>query len=310
MTSKYGSDNVEKSLTVQRASLEDADSLEAKKISNVPGSESKDDSGSFRKKDLSPLVIHKQMSGENIENTGVVHVEKDENNQLDVANDYVEKSPLQDYLKLVTVTPSEDEVKSPKTPMSPRELFFIDLIREAEKAENAKKSLKRKTHFFPDETSESDAKNVEDVEEGKDVKRTKNVDGKDPKDVKNIENGKDLKDVKNTEDGKDAKDVKNIEDGKDVKDAKNIEDGDAKDPKEKTKDEKINEEKLKRESSYFIADVENAVCEKTEICLQIDSDVDEQIELIVEKPALTLQSKEANSQETFIPQADSITKDD
>ncbi|EFN63495.1 Mediator of RNA polymerase II transcription subunit 16 [Camponotus floridanus] len=141
------------------------------KLNNSHDVESKKNNReNFLKKDLPPLVIHKQISGEDIENIGVV-VEKDEEAHLDIASNYVEKSPLQDYLKLVTVL-SPDEVKSPETPMSPRELFFIDLIREAEKAENAK-SLETKPHFFSSETTE-DMKNVENVKEEKNIRDVKN----------------------------------------------------------------------------------------------------------------------------------------
>lgn len=245
--SKYGSDNVERSLNI--CQLFPKNSPETK-IGSLP--DSKNDVGSFRRTDLSPLVIHRQMSGEKIEDAGVVHVERDENGQLDVATDYyTEKSPLQDYLKLVTVSPSEDETtKSPKTPMSPREMFFIDLIREAEKAESAK-SLKRKTHFFPDEVIEI-----------------------------------------SSDDGvKDAKDAK-----EDVESAKN---GKSKETSEGTS---------KDESNYFIANVESPISEKTEVFFQIDSNADKQMESIVEKPILIMQSNEMNSEKDIIPQDVLITE--
>lgn len=229
--SKYELDNI---LNIYQISSKDAKSYETEKLNDLHDSESKkNDRGNFFKKELPPLMIHKQISGENIEDIGIVHVEKDET-ALDIASNY-DVNPLQDYLKLETV-PSPDETKSPKTPMSPRELFFIDLIREAEKAENVKF-----LHFFPSETIEEKMENVENIKEEKNIK-----------------------DVKDTH----------------------------------TKNEKDGLNKSKRESSYFIADVESPVNEKTEVFLQIDSCVDEQLE----KPVLILQSNEENLLKTFIPQ--------
>ncbi|XP_018308508.1 uncharacterized protein [Mycetomoellerius zeteki] len=247
--SKYGSDKERRPRSVHQISSEDSEFLRTKKWNDSHESESKSDRENLRR-DLPPLVIHKQISGENIEDTdGVVCVEENEKTRLSVASDYVQKSPLQDYLKLVTVSPSEDEVKSPKTPMSPRDLFFIDLIREAEKVE---RSLKTRTHFFPSETTENDSAET----------------------VKSITNGTDIEDVEH------RKDVKDTED-------------------ENVKDKKDNKLRSKRESSYFIADVESPTSEKTEVFLQIDPNVDEETGLIVEKPVIILQSNEAHSQETF-----------
>ncbi|KYQ51898.1 Mediator of RNA polymerase II transcription subunit 16 [Trachymyrmex zeteki] len=189
--SKYGSDKERRPRSVHQISSEDSEFLRTKKWNDSHESESKSDRENLRR-DLPPLVIHKQISGENIEDTdGVVCVEENEKTRLSVASDYVQKSPLQDYLKLVTVSPSEDEVKSPKTPMSPRDLFFIDLIREAEKVE---RSLKTRTHFFPSETTENDSAetvksitngtDIEDVEHRKDVKDTEDENVKDKKDNK------------------------------------------------------------------------------------------------------------------------------
>lgn len=180
--SKYGSDNVGRSLSVHQISS--AEFFEMKKRNDSDSK--KNDRENFRK-DLPPLVIHKQISGENIDTAGVVCFEEDEKTRLSIASSHAEKSPLQDYLKLVT--PSKDEVKSPKSsPMSPRELFFIDLIREADRIDSAK-SLKTKTHF-PSEATESD-----------NMKTTKSVkDGKDTEDVKN------RKSVINVEDAKETKD--------------------------------------------------------------------------------------------------------
>lgn len=227
MTLKYGLDNVEKLLNTHQISSKNANSLETKKINNLSDQKAKNDSGNFRRKGLPPLVIHKQMSGENIDDTDVMHVEKDENGQLNGANDYVEKNSLQDYLKLVTVSPSEDEVKSPKSPMTPRELFFIDLIREAEKAESAKC----------------------DTEKEEEIKKSTNM-----------TNGKDIDNIEDTKNEKNGKISRN----------------------------------MKCESSYFIADVESPVNEKTEVFLQIDSSIQEQLEINVEKPILILRSNKEN----------------
>ncbi|XP_071650579.1 uncharacterized protein [Temnothorax longispinosus] len=249
VVSKYGSDNARSPLNVNQIST-DAEFLETKKRND---SESKKSDRENLRKDLPPLVIHKQISGENIEDTvGVVRFEEDEKTRLSIASNYAEKNPLQDYLKLVTVSPSEDEVKSPKTPLSPRQLFFIDLIREAERVESAR-SLKTRTHFFPSEATEND----------------------------NAETVKGIKDEKDKEDVKDRKSMKDVEE-------------DAKDKK----DSEANELRSKRETSYFIADVESPTSEKTEVFLQINSNEGEETELIVEKPMLILQTNETNSQET------------
>jgi len=246
--SKYGSDNARKPLSVHQISPKDAEFLETKKWNDSHDLESKKNREDLRK-DLPPLVIHKQISGENIEDTaGIVRVEEDERTHLSIVSDYAEKSPLQDYLKLVTVSPSEDEVKSPKTPMSPRDIFFIDLIREADRVESARSS-KTRTHFFPSETTESANAEI----------------------VKSVRDGKDTEEHR--------KDIKDVEDAK--------------------KDKKDNKLKSKRESSYFIADVESPTNEKTEVFIQIDPSVGEETGLIEEKPVLVLQSNEANLQETF-----------
>lgn len=189
---KYGTDNVGKSLNIYQISPKDIKSVETEKLNDLHDSESKKNNReNFLKKDLPPLVIHKEISGENIENIGVV-VEKDEEAHLDIASNYVEKSPLQDYLKLVTVL-SPDEVKSPKTPMSPRELFFIDLIREAEKAENAKSLETKSLHFFSSETTEDNMKNMENAKEEKNIRDVKPR--KDEKDASKCESNYFIADV-------------------------------------------------------------------------------------------------------------------
>ncbi|XP_011859071.1 PREDICTED: uncharacterized protein LOC105556587 [Vollenhovia emeryi] len=247
--SKYGSDNARRPLSVHQILSADAEFLEKGRND----SEAKKSDRENLRKDLPPLVIHKQLSGENIEDTaGVVRFEEDERARLSTVSRDAEKSPLQDYLKLVTVSPLEDEVKSPKTPMSPRELFFIDLIREAERVESAK-SMKTRTHFFPSEATESDnADTVTSTEDGEN--RTENVQYRGS--AKNVENAKDKNDWE------------------------------------------ADEPRSKRESSYFIAEVESPTSEKTEVFLQILSSEGEETEPIVEKPMLLLQSLETNSQET------------
>jgi len=186
--SKYDSDNARRPLSVHQISPEDAEFLEKKKWNDSHDSESKKKNREDLRKDLPPLVIHKQISGKNIEDTaGIVRVEEDERTHLSIVSDYADKSPLQNYLKLVTVSPSEDEVKSPKTPMSPRDLFFIDLIREADRIESAKSS---KTHFFPSEMTESaNAETVKSIKDGKDTEEHR-------KDIKDAEDAKNEKDNK------------------------------------------------------------------------------------------------------------------
>ncbi|XP_011640630.1 LOW QUALITY PROTEIN: uncharacterized protein LOC105429377 [Pogonomyrmex barbatus] len=187
--SKYGLNNMKKPLTIHQMSSEDQKFFEMKKWHNSLDSESKENL-----EKASPLLVHKQIFGKNIEDTfGVMHIE-DEETRLSTASAYVKKNPLQDYLNLTTVLPSEDEVKSPKTPtelLSPRELFFIDLIREAERAENAKLS-EMKTYFFSDEVIKND--NVENV---------RNIQNE--KDFKNAEHKKNIKDVEDAKDEKDGR---------------------------------------------------------------------------------------------------------
>lgn len=101
-----------------------------------------------RRKKLAPLVIHQSMTGlERTENSGDVSIE------TAIARD---RDSLKSYLKLVTVqtpftpgSPAPDDRASSDIPMSPRELFFIDLIREAERS--ADKVGSRNSRFF-DET--------------------------------------------------------------------------------------------------------------------------------------------------------------
>lgn len=125
-----------------------------------------------RYRDLPPLMIHRRNSGNDIEHTGIVNVKKNinesinENNEdeyledeLKSGNNYLknQKESIKDYLKLVTVTPQDkSDTNIPKESLSPRELFFIDLIREAEKAERNRENNPQKTekkHFFSDDFS-------------------------------------------------------------------------------------------------------------------------------------------------------------
>lgn len=274
--SKYGSGKERRPLNTQQISPKDAEFLELKKRNDLHDSESKKSDQEYLRRDLPPLVIHKQISGENIEDTaGVVRVEEDEKTRLNIISDYAEKSPLQNYLKLVSVSPSEEEmvVKSPKSPMSPRELFFIDLIREADRVESAR-SLKTRSHFFPREATENDMKRrthffPNETTENDIMTRTHFF----------LSEAIANDNAEITEGERDEKDVERRKNMKDTED---------------TQDEKDNKSKSKRESSYFIADVESPTIEKTEVFLQIDSNVDEETGLTVEKPILILQSNEAN----------------
>jgi len=227
-TLKYGSDHRETPYSSVRQMMSENREFVEMKMNNA-----RDEEKSKRNdRNLPPLTIHKRASSVN-EDGDAKQVEKDEMVQGSDVADNRKDRPFQDNLKLVTVSSSEDEVK---TPMTPREMFFIDLIREAEKTESAR-------------SLETHAK--EDAQDATNVKSAK-------------------------EDTKDAK-----EDAKDEND-----------------DRKMSELKSKRESSYFIADVESTAGEKTEVFLQVNSDVREQAELSAEKPVLMLKSNEENSQET------------
>jgi len=231
-----GSDNVaEKSMSTHQMTVSIEKSPGTNNINDISDRivlGSKNDQGNSRRRDLPPLVIHKRMSGEKIEDIGIVHVEKDEQSPLNISSDYIRKSPLQDYLKLMTMSLSENEIKSPNvaTPMSPRELFFIDLIREAEKAESAQ-SLKTRRRFFP----------KEEIENGTGI----------IKDVKGQGNENDIKDKK------------------DIKDERNKETINGTSGKEMCLEN--NKKDSKDESCYFIADVENPINKKTEMFLQVDT---------------------------------------
>ncbi|XP_068983974.1 uncharacterized protein [Bombus flavifrons] len=113
-------------------------------------------------KDLPPLVIHRRNSGNEVGRIGTINMEKNVNKDEDIlksGNDTLknQRESIKDYLKLVAVTPQDElDTKSPKGSLSPRELFFIDLIREAEKAEQNRTSNPQGTEgnqFFPSDFS-------------------------------------------------------------------------------------------------------------------------------------------------------------
>ncbi|CAL7933062.1 unnamed protein product [Xylocopa violacea] len=134
-------------------------------ISDKPSTNTSDESrpGKIKKhKDLPPLVIHRRNSGNDIERVGSVSVKE---------NVDAENKENEDYLKLVTITPqSGNDTKSPKQSLSPREMFFIELIKEAEKAEKNKESNPQDAegkHFFPHDFSPTKKNINEDVKEKK-----------------------------------------------------------------------------------------------------------------------------------------------
>ncbi|XP_076651122.1 uncharacterized protein LOC143358102 [Halictus rubicundus] len=146
------------------------------KIKSEPDETDKNNSLEMRRnrsrkhKDLPPLVIHRRNSGNNIENTGKVNLNSDsdgngeDSDALKSGNivPKIQRQSMQDYLKLVTVTPDDDTntPKSPKGPLSPRELFFIDLIKAAEEADQNKENGSAKVpdgkHFFPNDFSSNE----------------------------------------------------------------------------------------------------------------------------------------------------------
>ncbi|XP_076680629.1 uncharacterized protein LOC143375434 [Andrena cerasifolii] len=125
--------------------------------------------------DLPPLVIHGHISGKD-KRSDTMNLEEDvdtekEGEEAPKSGGDVPRSrreSMQAYLKLVTVTPDDEvDVQSPNKPLSPRELFFIDLIREAEKAEEAKSNKNPEgsegEHFLPSDSTPT-AKKSESVE--------------------------------------------------------------------------------------------------------------------------------------------------
>ncbi|XP_035723829.1 probable ATP-dependent helicase PF08_0048 [Vespa mandarinia] len=166
-----------------------------KSINNSKATDNTIQKHSKRKRDLPPLVIHRKMSKNDIENVNIVTTEKsqkkdDEELQIeDIQETNVNRNSIKNYLKLVTVTPSEENknITSPKTPMSPRDLFFIDLIREAEKAEKNKESekedLSKRRWFLPEHTIPSILNSIDSKTNNSDNKNSKKDDSdKDNKD--------------------------------------------------------------------------------------------------------------------------------
>ncbi|CAK9802084.1 hypothetical protein ANTPLA_LOCUS3072 [Anthophora plagiata] len=154
--------------TKQVESSSDPTSDKRKVIPNKPSTEISDEPRRNKVKkhvDLPPLVIHRRNSGNDIERFGTVNLEKDDKtdekedtSKSEDDNQNARRESMKEYLKLVTVTPQDEvDIKSPKGPLSPRELFFIDLIREAEKAERDRaNNLKGRTegkYFFPSDFS-------------------------------------------------------------------------------------------------------------------------------------------------------------
>ncbi|CAD1478310.1 unnamed protein product, partial [Heterotrigona itama] len=142
------------------------------------------DNKTRKHKDLPPLVIHRRNSGKNVEHVGTVNVEKnvDEDDKdedvLKSGNDILknQRESMTDCLKLATVTRQDElDTKSSKGPLSPRELFFIDLIREVEKAErNRERNSPRmeENQFFPSNFSLHPRKDV-----NKDTKEEQKLSG-------------------------------------------------------------------------------------------------------------------------------------
>lgn len=176
----------------------DATISDKEKMKNASDETDKNNSLEMRRnrsgkhKDLPSLVIHRRNSGNNIENTGEVNLksDSDENGEdsdaLKSGNiiPKIQRQSMQDYLKLVTVTPDDgtDTPKSPKGPLSPRELFFIDLIKAAEQAdqnkENVSAEVPDRKHFFPNDFSPNekgvvtDAPNEKNPSPNSDLKTT------------------------------------------------------------------------------------------------------------------------------------------
>lgn len=124
-----------------------------------------------RYKDLPPLVIHRHISRKdnnrddtmNLEEN--VDTEKEGEEALKSGGDVPRsrRGSMQAYLKLVTITPDDEvDVQSPNKSLSPRELFFIDLIKEAEKAEEAKSNKNPEgKHSLPSDSTPTAKNNVQ-----------------------------------------------------------------------------------------------------------------------------------------------------
>ncbi|XP_076621561.1 uncharacterized protein LOC143341984 [Colletes latitarsis] len=128
-------------------------------------------------KDLPPLVIHRRNTGSDIESAGAVDLKENDKNDEDVLKSGNEdhkryRESMKEYMKLVTVTPDdESDVRSPKGPLSPRDLFFIDLLREAEKAERSKapdnSKITEGKRFFPRDFSPDEKDIASNIKYGK-----------------------------------------------------------------------------------------------------------------------------------------------
>ncbi|XP_076230140.1 uncharacterized protein LOC143175308 [Nomia melanderi] len=145
------------------------------KIINTNNSDELEQSKSKKHKDLPPLVIHRRKSG-NIKDTANIklknNIDEDDEDEdmLKSGNDISKchRNSIKDYLKLVTITPNDEvDVKSPKESLSPRELFFIDLIKAAEEADKNKEggsaNVTAGKHFFPSDFSPTDKGVVENA---------------------------------------------------------------------------------------------------------------------------------------------------
>ncbi|KAK0073415.1 hypothetical protein PV326_013444, partial [Microctonus aethiopoides] len=124
---------------------------------------------------LSPLIIiHQNMSdNDDNERSGDVEIVDEIDDDIpDTANpnrisQSVNRSSIKDYLKIVTVdSPSpeiqddndDDDDTSPPRPLSPRELFFIDLIRGAKKTTKNPNEQRpyRGSYFFGEDNKSSE----------------------------------------------------------------------------------------------------------------------------------------------------------
>lgn len=168
-----------------------------KSINNSKATDNAIQKDSKRTHGLPPLVIHRKMSKNDIENVNVVTTEKsrekddDDDEELrteDIQETNVNRNSIKDYLKLVTPLEEDKNIISPKTPMSPRDLFFIDMIKAAEKAEknkeNEKEDLnKRHCWFLPENTIASKIDSIDSKKNNSDNKNSKKDDSdKDNKD--------------------------------------------------------------------------------------------------------------------------------
>nr|XP_012144946.1 PREDICTED: uncharacterized protein LOC105662994 [Megachile rotundata] len=155
---KYGTNGTPKSVSFNEDVKLDI-KQEDGRLSSESTVEKKDISNDKVKKhrDLPPLVIHRRNLGNDAECAGSVNIEEDDGDvQSKRGSQKEQRESMKSYLKLVTVTPQDETDKTPKALLSPRELFFIDLIREAEKAEQNKGANVERKHFFPNDFLEKE----------------------------------------------------------------------------------------------------------------------------------------------------------